>query len=89
MLASGVAGERAKAYRVFEGHYGEWSIDDCYERAHAVLGETDAAVAWLERAVKNGLRRPARAAPDPEFAALEHNPRYKTLLAQAAVSEDR
>jgi len=86
-----VAGERDKAYRVFEGQWREWSIDDCYERAraHAVLGETDAAITWLERAVKNGLCRSARAAPDPEFDALRHNPRYKTLLAQAAGSEDR
>jgi len=81
-----VAEERAKAYRVFEGHHGEWSIDDCYERAraHAVLAEPDAVLAWLKRAVAAGLRRPSVAAPDPHFAALQDDPRYRALLERMA-----
>ena len=45
-------------------------------RAHAVLGENEAALEWLEKAATAGLRLPR---PDPEFAALSDDPRYTEL----------
>ena len=67
-----VAGERRKAHERLEAYDLPWQPYAMYWRAriHAVLGETDAALEWLGRAVDKGLFRPAAAAKDPRFAKL-------------------
>jgi len=49
-----------------------------------VLEEKEKALQWLERAVEEGFQRPRNAAPVPEFAALEDDPRYVAFLNRIA-----
>ncbi|MHC4729696.1 MAG: TPR end-of-group domain-containing protein [Planctomycetota bacterium] len=53
-------------------------------RVRRVLGDEEAALEWLERAVGKGLRWPANAAPDPDLAILKDDPRYEALRKKMA-----
>jgi tetratricopeptide (TPR) repeat protein len=73
-----VAGEHdaARAQRPWE-----WLPETRWEalaraETHAMLGETDDAIRWLEKAAAWGFRVSARAAPYPVFEALRADPRF-------------
>ena len=48
-----------------------------------MLGDSDAALASLERAVTAGLRWPANMTPDPDLAILQDDSRYAALRERA------
>jgi tetratricopeptide (TPR) repeat protein len=48
--------------------------------AHALLGDTDEAIRWLERGFEAGLRLAPNAPPDPDFTDLENDPRYRAVM---------
>jgi len=50
---------------------------------HCILGDSEAALQWLTRAVEKGLRLPPNMPPDPDFAPLVDDPRYRDLLGRA------
>ena len=52
-------------------------------RVHAALGETDAAIAWLQRAYQERDPDVTIMRYDPDLAALSANPRFQQLLQRA------
>jgi TolB-like protein/predicted Zn-dependent protease len=60
----------------------------CAENA-LLLGDTDDALALLERAVEAGWRDYYRRRNDPYWTALEHDPRYSALMATVKADVDR
>jgi len=75
------AGEREAALRLLDAYEFPWHPLDLYRRArvHAVLGDKQAALRWLRRAAKKGLRLPAGAAPDPEFVPFAKDAGFGAL----------
>ncbi|MEW6253890.1 MAG: tetratricopeptide repeat protein, partial [Planctomycetota bacterium] len=53
---------------------------------HAVLGHTDQALDFLERAVAGGFYCPRHIAKDPDWERLREHPRYRAALAAARQS---
>ena len=51
---------------------------------NAQLGNQDEALAWLEKAVEGGFYAPGKIANDRDLQSLRGEPKYKTVLAQAA-----
>jgi hypothetical protein len=58
-----------------EGRVGGRQAHDI-ARCHALLGDGDRALAWLERAVELGFRDWAAIGADDAFAALRSDPRF-------------
>lgn len=52
----------------------------------ALAGDTDAAMAWLERAVSQGFSSRSQIGDDPDLASLRSNGRYEALLARLPAS---
>jgi hypothetical protein len=48
--------------------------------AYAVLGETDHAIEWLDRAIKTGWRLYRLGASDPLFESVHEDERFKRLI---------
>lgn len=48
----------------------------------ALAGDTDVAMAWLERAVSEGFASRSQIGDDPDLASLRSNGRYEALLAR-------
>ena len=65
-----------------------WHPFAAYERAriHALLGDADAALKWLEKARDAGFRWPSGAGPDPDFVTLAEDPRYQAILGSAILT---
>jgi tetratricopeptide (TPR) repeat protein len=56
-------------------------------RCHAVLGETDAALKWLEQAFEMGFRDLQAAQTDADWETLRDDPRYRKIVALADTSK--
>src|SRR5262245_3683294 len=54
---------------------------------HALLGEKEPALKWLETALKSGFRFLSRAQTDPDLASLRDDPKYRELVLLAHVSK--
>ncbi|HEX8088217.1 MAG TPA: tetratricopeptide repeat protein, partial [Blastocatellia bacterium] len=54
---------------------------------YALLGETEQALSWLEKAFGLGFRNLRQAQTSPVFQSLRHDPRYQKLVALADVSK--
>jgi tetratricopeptide (TPR) repeat protein len=52
---------------------------------HALLGQKDQALAWLDKALKLGYRDLARARTDSDLKSLRDDPKYQDLVAAADV----
>ncbi|MFQ5805107.1 MAG: tetratricopeptide repeat protein, partial [Phycisphaerae bacterium] len=50
---------------------------------HALLGDRDEALGWLEKAVEGGFYAPSKISSDPDLESLHGEPRYKAALARA------
>jgi tetratricopeptide (TPR) repeat protein len=74
-----VAGLPERVRAIYDAYDYPWvhSLMLVRARTHAVLGEQDAALEWLEKAAAAGLRLPL---PDPEFRDLANDARYRKLL---------
>ncbi|HEX5504814.1 MAG TPA: hypothetical protein VFW96_19510, partial [Thermomicrobiales bacterium] len=77
----------AAAGRAFDlgvglGPFFAFPFDAAYRIAccHALLGEREAALAWLGTAFDRGYRDLARARTDPDLAALRDDPRYREIV---------
>lgn len=79
-----VAGEADRASGILERYDKPWHPFFMLDRVqvHMVLGDREAALAWLARAVDKGLRRPPNAALHADLAPLGDDPRYRALLAR-------
>ena len=79
-----VAGNGKKALEILESYDLPWHVFSLLDgvRIQCVLGDKDAALKWLERAVEKGLRHLVRTAPDPDLAILKDDPCYEALLAR-------
>jgi tetratricopeptide (TPR) repeat protein len=77
-----VAGERERALEVLAKYEYPWYPFDLLRAARVlcVLGDNEAALERLTRAVEKGLRLPPNMPPDPDFAQLADDPRYRKLL---------
>ena len=51
---------------------------------HALVGNKDQALAWLEKAVEGGFHAPAKIASDSDLVSLRGEPGYKAALSRAA-----
>ena len=51
---------------------------------HALEGNKDDALAWLEKAVEGGFRAPKKIAEDSDLDSLRDDPRYLSTVAKAA-----
>jgi hypothetical protein len=56
-------------------------------RCHAVLGEIDAALKWLEQAFEMGFRDLQAAQTDADWETLRDDPRYRKIVALADTSK--
>jgi hypothetical protein len=56
-------------------------------RCHAVLGEKDAALKWLEQAFEMGFRDLQAAQTDADWEALRDDPRYRKIVSLVDVSK--
>jgi len=63
--------------------YGALSVFSTFEVAefYALLGESDKALDWLERAVRNGDERADWFRRDPLLAKIRDEPRFRQILA--------
>ena len=52
----------------------------------AVMGNVDAALAWLKIALAQHQARPGWVGIDPEFVFIDHDPRFKALFVAAEVT---
>ncbi len=50
---------------------------------HALNGNRDVAMDWLERSVEGGFYGPRQISTDPDLVTLREDPRYKAALAKA------
>ena len=51
---------------------------------NALLGNTDEALAWLEKAIEGGFYAPGKIASDTDLQSLRGDPKYEAALARAA-----
>lgn len=76
-----VAGDEEGAVGALARDTRTWVALTAFTRAriHAVLGQTDRAFEWLEKAIELGYRRHPNLAPDPDLAVLASDPRWPDL----------
>lgn len=75
--------ERALELKAFYPHVLAYDIACC----HALLGEKEPAMRWLDIAVKTGFRELDHARTDEDLKSLRDDPRYRELVAMVDVSK--
>jgi hypothetical protein len=56
---------------------------------YAVLGDTDKAVEWLDRAIRNGDERAAWFRRNPRLANIQKDPRFLRLIENLEARRNR
>ncbi len=88
-LLFALEGQRAEAERELDHEVLRFATLLCWccpwvAECYAVLGETEKALEWLDRTVRNGDERPEWFQRDPLLANIRNEPRFKQILESIA-----